>query len=123
MIWLVNQYSVKRSDREYPVIDVKRTGKNIKRLMDKRNISVSDVKEYLGLESVQSIYNWIHGINMPSIDNLYALSALVQVSIDSIVCGNKDIDNFEIDYQLSYSSNQHLLLYANKIREYNTVRY
>ena len=42
--------------------------------MDKRDISAKDIQEYLNLASVQSVYNWCNGINMPTIDNLYALS-------------------------------------------------
>lgn len=32
---------------------------------------------------------WTDGVNMPTIDNLYALSELLQVPIDAIVCGNR----------------------------------
>lgn len=32
---------------------------------------------------------WTDGVNMPTIDNLYALSELLQVQIDAIVCGNR----------------------------------
>lgn len=57
--------------------------------MDKRGVSIKDVQQYLGLASEQSIYAWLNGRNMPTIDNLYALSELLQVSIDSIVRGNR----------------------------------
>lgn len=73
----------------FPVINLKETGINLRRIMDKRNISAKDIQEYLNLASVQSVYNWCNGINMPTIDNLYALSQLFQVPIDSMVCGNR----------------------------------
>ena len=38
---------------------------------------------------MQSVYRWIDGVNMPTIDNLYALSALFQLPIDEIVRGNR----------------------------------
>lgn len=38
---------------------------------------------------MQSVYRWTDGINMPSLDNLYALSELLQVPIDAIVSGNR----------------------------------
>ena len=57
--------------------------------MDKRGITPKDIKEYLHLTSVQSVYNWCDGLNMPTIDNLYALSKLFRVPIDAIICGNR----------------------------------
>lgn len=60
----------------FPIIDKRKTGINIRRIMDMRGLTVKDVQEYLELGSVQSIYHWINGISMPTIDNLYALSDL-----------------------------------------------
>ena len=71
-----------------PTINVKETGANLHEIMDKRGITAKDVQEYLNLASVQSVYYWWNGTNMPTIDNLYALSQLLQVPIDTIVCGN-----------------------------------
>ena len=74
-----------------PVINMRETGINLRLLMDKNGISVKDVKDYLGLTSIQSVYNWLNGLNMPTIDNLYALSQMLDVSIDEIVRGNKTV--------------------------------
>lgn len=73
----------------FPLINKRETGVNLRRLMDIREITAKDVQEYLGLGCVQSVYRWLDGINMPTIDNLYALSELLQVPIDVIVCGNR----------------------------------
>ena len=75
----------------FPVINKRETGVNLRRIMDMRGITPKDVQEYLGLGCVQSVYRWIDGVNMPTIDNLYALSKLLQVPIDAIVRGNRDI--------------------------------
>ena len=72
-----------------PLINKRETGVNLRRIMDKRGITAKDVQEYLGLGCVQSVYRWTDGTNMPTIDNLYALSELLQVPIDEIVCGNR----------------------------------
>ncbi len=72
-----------------PVIDREKTGENLRRLITERNLTVKDVQEYMGLGSVQSVYHWLNGISMPTIDNLYALSELLQVPIDALVCGNR----------------------------------
>lgn len=78
-----------RKVRMLPVISKRETGINLRRIMDKRGVSVKDVATYLGLSSVQSVYHWLNGVTMPTIDNLYALSELLQIPMDDIVCGNK----------------------------------
>ena len=75
----------------FPVIDKRKTGINIRRIMDERGLTVKAVKQYLRLGSVQSIYYWLNGECLPSVDNLYAMSQLFQVSIDEILCGNRRI--------------------------------
>lgn len=72
-----------------PVIDKKKTGIHLRRIMDERGLSVKDIQQYLGLGSVQSVYHWLNGISMPTIDNLYALSELFQIPVDDMICGNR----------------------------------
>lgn len=57
--------------------------------MDKRDLAVKDVQHYLGLGSVQSVYHWLNGVSLPSVDHLYALSQLFQVPVDEMLCGNR----------------------------------
>jgi transcriptional regulator with XRE-family HTH domain len=73
----------------FPTTNVKKTGANLRRIMNKCGITAKDVKEYLNLASVQSVYYWWNGTNMPTIDNLYALSQLLRTPIDEILCGNR----------------------------------
>lgn len=73
----------------FPTINLRETGVNLHQIMDKRGITPKDIKEYLNLGSIQTVYNWCNGLNMPTVDNLYALSQLLQVSIDEIICGNR----------------------------------
>lgn len=73
----------------FPLINKQETGINLRRIMDRRGVTAKDVQKYLGLGCVQSVYRWIDGINMPTIDNLYALSELFQLPIDALVCGNR----------------------------------
>lgn len=72
-----------------PVIDKKETGIKLRLMMDERGITVKDVQQYLGLGSVQSVYHWLNGLSMPTVDNLYALSYLFQVPVDDLICGNR----------------------------------
>ena len=72
-----------------PVIDKKKTGIHLRRIMDERGLAVKDIQQYLGLGSVQSVYHWLNGLSMPTIDNLYALSELFQMPVDDMLCGNR----------------------------------
>ena len=73
----------------FPLINKRETGINLRKIMDRRGITVKEVQQYLELGSVQSVYHWLNGLSMPTIDNLYALSDLFRVPIDAIVCGNR----------------------------------
>lgn len=72
--------------RPFPLIDVAATGRNIHALRKAHGYSVTELQEYLDLESSQSIYFWQQGKYLPTIDHLYALSFLFDVSIDTILC-------------------------------------
>lgn len=73
----------------FPLINKRETGINLRRIMDRLGLSARDVQEYLGLGCVQSVYRWLDGQSMPTVDNLYALSELFQMPMDEIVCGNR----------------------------------
>ena len=73
----------------YPVINRRETGVNLRRIMDQRQWSVKEVQESLELESIQSIYHWLNGVSLPTIDNLYALSELFQLPMDDLICGSR----------------------------------
>ena len=72
-----------------PIIDREKTGKLMRRIMDMRGLSVHDVQEFLSLGCVQSVYHWFDGKSMPTLDNLYALSELLQVPMDMLVVGDR----------------------------------
>lgn len=73
-----------------PTIDKAATGENIKRLIRARHITPNHIKEYLNLSCVQTVYRWLEGVNIPSVDNLYAISRLLNVSMDDLVVGTGD---------------------------------
>lgn len=77
----------------YPVIDLKKTGENIKRLREARCISVVDLQYFLGLASPQAIYYWQRGVNLPTVDHLYALSRLFKVSMNDILVPQESSDS------------------------------
>ena len=72
-------------DFDYPAIDMAATGRNIRRLRLLRNLTIRDVQQYLGLEAPQAVYQWEVGRSLPSLDNLYALSRLLNVPMEEIL--------------------------------------
>ena len=69
----------------YPVIDMCATGAHIKELMDAREVTVQDVQKAMGLTAPQAVYRWLKGSNMPSVDNLFALSRYLNTSMDDMI--------------------------------------
>lgn len=70
---------------EFPVIDPIATGKNILSLRKEKGLTVRDLQEFFGFEEPQAIYRWQYGKTLPSVDNLYALSLLLEVPIERIL--------------------------------------
>lgn len=101
----------------FPTIDKRKTGVNLQKIMMQKNLTVRDVKEYLGLGSVQSVYHWLNGISMPTVDNLYALSELFQMPVDRLICGSKMAGNAEIWQEAHRAYRRRMLLYYLKIKE------
>ena len=71
--------------KPFPVIDMIETGKNIMRLRKERGMTVRDLQAYFGFEEPQAIYKWQRGKSLPTVDNLYALSALLDVPMEKIL--------------------------------------
>jgi transcriptional regulator with XRE-family HTH domain len=97
---------------KYPVIDIAETGKNIKHIMQQKSFTVKDVQEFLELSTPQSIYHWFDGRNLPTIDNLYALSELFNLPVDALLVGNR---KYECGCQDDMS--KRVLLYFEKLNE------
>ena len=70
---------------EFPVIDPIATGKNILSLRKEKGLTVRDLQKFFGFEEPQAIYRWQYGKTLPSVDNLYALSSILEVPIERIL--------------------------------------
>ena len=68
-----------------PTIDMALTGQNISRLRKQAGLSVRDLQDVFGFATPQAIYKWQQGTALPTIDNLVALAAVLQVSMDDIL--------------------------------------
>ena len=70
---------------QYPAIDLAATGRNIARLRKEHGLTVRQLQSYCGFEAPQAIYHWQKGKTLPSVDNLFALSALFEVPMNEIL--------------------------------------
>lgn len=68
-----------------PTINVEETGMQIDMLIHESEYSVRDISEGLGFETPQAVYKWMQGKTLPKLDNLVALAAILNVSIDDIL--------------------------------------
>ena len=100
----------------YPVIDIKRTGQNIKKIMQMRGLTVKDIQKFLELGTPQSIYHWFDGRNLPTIDNLYALSELFHLPVDALLKGKREYDYRPAENTLD----QRVIVYYEKFRQLQT---
>lgn len=80
---------------QFPVIDPVATGANICRLRKEHGLTVRDLQHYFGFEEPQAIYKWQRGQSLPCVDNLYALSALLQVPMNEIIVPTSHSVSFE----------------------------
>lgn len=97
----------------YPTIDKEKTAKRIKYQMDLHKLRPTDIQEYLGLTCVQTVYRWLDGTNIPSVDHLYALSQIFQISVDDMLAGTREIP-VGFHYSTQYAR---LRIYHQKLAE------
>ena len=70
---------------DYPVIDPVGTGLNIKMLIKASGNTIANVGRMLGIADMSTMYKWLRGDALPGIDNMLALSILLDVSINDIL--------------------------------------
>jgi transcriptional regulator with XRE-family HTH domain len=79
----------------FPVIDMRATGENIRKLREQNGMKVRDLQEIFGFTSPMSIYKWQEGKTLPDYTNLLLLTDLWNVRVEDIlVRENRDIFSF-----------------------------
>ena len=71
-----------------PTVNMAATGDNIKRLIKTNGLKVSDIQNIYGFNTPQSIFKWLRGDAMPSLDNMVILAHILGVTIDQIIITN-----------------------------------
>ena len=74
-----------RIQKRYPQVDMIATGKNILRLRKERGLTVHDLQEWFNFTAPGSIYKWQRGETLPSLDNMIALSDVLDVPVMEII--------------------------------------
>lgn len=97
---------------QYPMINKRQTGKRIQFFMWCTGFKPTDIQDYLGLTCVQTVYRWLDGTNIPSIDNLYALSRLFGTRVDDMLAEDGEI----MPLPMACRKYMHLFMYCEKLK-------
>lgn len=65
--------------------DLKVIGRNLRRLRERKHLTVEQVREYLCLGSVQAVYKYEAGVGYPQADTMLALMELYGAGVKEIV--------------------------------------
>ena len=71
--------------RRNEVLNMDRTGKNLKKLISCSPYTFEDIANFLNLASPRVIYDWVNGIKLPSLSNLVLISKLFKVHLEDIL--------------------------------------
>ena len=85
------------------IIDMEKTGNNLRKYAYENGYSVRDIQQYLGLSCPQPVYRWFKGIILPSDDNLLRLSELFHVHMADLLV--KQYSKYAYDYCLTVEVN------------------
>ncbi len=96
------------------MIDINKTGEWLRYLCKRKNITVAEIQEKLQIASNQAVYAWFNGKTLPSLNNLYALSNLMGITVNDMVVDNVHDHPF---YRCETPYNKRMLLYNYKIRQ------
>ena len=69
----------------FPVINLGKTGNNIKRIAKENGYSADKIRDMLGISDRSNVYKWFRGEVLPTVDNLLAMSILFGVTINELI--------------------------------------
>lgn len=73
---------------EMPTVNMAATGTNIKTLIKAHGLKITEIQNVCGFNTPQSIFKWMRGEALPSLDNLVILAHILNVTIDEIIITN-----------------------------------
>ena len=100
----------------YPNIDMQRTGRKLKNMIESAGYTPSIIQDYLHLSCVQPIYRWYKGLILPSVDHLLMLSELLDVHMeDLLVKKNAVLVICDIEQCYVQATKRRIVAYYKKI--------
>ena len=104
------------SRTRYANIDMRQTGLKIRNMFESAGYTPRMIQDYLHLSCVQPVYRWYKGIILPSVDNLFMLSQLLNVHMEDFLVKKNVVPIF---YNMEYGDLdmiiQRATLYYKKI--------
>ena len=100
----------------YPNIDMQRTGRRLKYILESAGYTPRIIQEYLHLSCVQPIYRWYKGKILPSVDHLLMLSELLNVHMEELLVKKNAVPViYDIEQCYSQATQKRFIAYYKKI--------
>ena len=99
----------------YPNIDMQRTGRKLKYMIESAGYTPRIIQEYLHLSCVQPIYRWYKGLILPSVDHLFMLSELLNVHMEDLLVKNAVPVIYDIEQCYAQAAQKRFIAYYKKI--------
>lgn len=103
-------------NRTYPNIDMQKTGKKLKHMLESAGYTPRMIQDYLHLSCVQPIYRWYKGLILPSVDHLFKLSQLLGVHMEEFLAKKDRTTVFcDIEQYNLQSAHKRYMAYYKKV--------
>ena len=100
----------------YPNIDMQRTGRRIKHMIESAGYTPRIIQDYLHLSCVQPIYRWYKGKILPSVDHLLMLSELLNVHMEDLLVKKNAVPViYDIERYYTQAAQKRFIAYYKKI--------
>lgn len=70
---------------EYPMINPELSGRRIREKVKEKGYSTKDIMTYMGFRHTKSVYAWYRGASLPTLENMVALSVLLQTPVNELL--------------------------------------
>ena len=100
----------------YPNIDMQRTGRRLKHMLESAGYTPRIIQDYLHLSCVQPIYRWYKGKILPSVDHLFMLSELLNVHMEDLLVKKNAVSViYDIEQCYAQAVQKRFIAYYKKI--------
>ena len=99
----------------YPNIDMQRTGRKFKCMIESAGYTPRIIQDYLHLSCVQPIYRRYKGLILPSVDHLCMLSELLNVHMEDLLVKKNSVPViYDIEQCYSQVAQKRFMAYYKK---------